>query len=439
MYINNESNDSSNGFSADTGYTNSLDNGITPYGNLSDPFPATVKPTGTSLGYMTTPGSSVNFANPHFRIPSLWQYSVSMEQLLTSRDVLDISYSGTRAYDLEGSIDFNHISPMWNAQCDILRGGNRHICDDNATGQVANPFYHVPAFAGTGYYTSPKFSGANLTRPFPAFTSVSQDHSNLIHTWYNSLQVSASHNVSKSLTFHFAYTWSKIMTAGNIIDQVNGLIERKVANNDVPTAITLSGVFYVPVGRGKTLLTHTNRIVDAVVGGWEISPLYVYTQGNPWSPGNNWNQIAPIGIARKELPFDGQHAYKRLQGVTPCVAYYDNDGNLQHGPTYVAAGCTSPAAIRTPNGYALQHNFAYWGVRVPANHQFDASISKNFAWNEKLRFQTRLDMFNLLNHPNWTRGYNNDPSSKDWGSIQKGPQGPNNPPRDLQISGKLTW
>jgi hypothetical protein len=440
MYINNESNDSRNGFQADTAYTNSLDNGITPYGHLSDPFPATLKPSGTNLGLATTPGSSVNFANPNYRIPSLWEYSVSVQQLLTRRDSLEISYSGTRAYDLDAGIDLNHISPAWNAQCDVERGGNRHICDDSATGQVANPFYKVTAFAGSGYYLPQKISGSNLTRHFPAFTSVSQDHSNLIHQWYNSLQVIASHNVSKSLTFHFAYTWSKIMTSGFIFDQVNQLAERRLGSNDIPTALSLSGVFYVPVGRGKTFLPHVNRIVDAVVGGWEISPLYTYVQGNPWTPGNNWVRLAPVGIQAHDLQPDGAHSYRRLQGVTPCVAYKDIDGVLQYGPTYTAANCTRPALVRNSTAnYSLQHNFVDWGVRVPAFHEFDASVSKSFAWSERVRLQTRLDAFNIPNHPNFNNGYNNDPTSKDWGSIQKGPQGPGGPPRYLQISGKLIW
>ncbi len=450
MFINDEKNDSSNGFSTDTNYNDSLDSGVTPYGHLSDPYPAFINPSGSSLGLATTLGSSVNFTNPHFQVPSLWEYSVSMEQLLTSRDVLDISYSGTKAYNLEGSYDLNHTSAAWNAQCDVERGGNRQLCDGNtAPAQVPSPFYHVPAFAGSSYFTNKTISSGTLTKAFPAFTSVTEDHLPTIRSWYNSLQVAASHNVSKSLSFHFAYTWSKNMTAGNIIDNVNYIRARTIASNDVPTVITISSVFYVPVGRGKTFLSNTNRLVDAVIGGWEISPLYVYTQGTPWFPtstgngnGTNWEQISPVNLHIHDLPPDGTHAYKRLQGVTPCVGYKDTDtGAVILGPMAIASGCTSAALVRTPNQYAVQRNVVYWGVRLPANHQFDASISKRFAWNERVNLQTRLDLFNALNHPNWTYGrtFNTDPTSSDWGTIQKGPQGPGTPPRDLQISGKLTW
>ena len=88
MFINDEGNDSSNGFSSSaTGYTNTvldpLTDNTTPYGHLGDPFNSYVQPTGSSLGLATTPGASVNFKNPQYRVPSIWEYSVSLQQLLT--------------------------------------------------------------------------------------------------------------------------------------------------------------------------------------------------------------------------------------------------------------------------------------------------------------------------------------------------------------------
>ena len=451
MYINDEGNDSSNGFSSSaTGYTDTvldpLTDNTTPYGHLGDPFPAYVPPTGSSLGLATTPGASVNFKNPRYQIPSLWEYSVSLQQLLSKRDVLDISYSGTRAYNLVDSVDFNHVSAAWTARCDVERtgvAGSRQNCDATTIGpaQVANPFKGVAALSGTSYYTSGTLSTGALTRPNPQFTSVTQDSSNLVHSWYNSLQVTASHNVAKNLTVHAAYTWSKTMKAGQVIDIINGVYGRSISANDTPNVFTFSSVFYVPVGRGKTLLGNTNRVVDALLGGWEISPLYVYTSGKPWSPGNNWETTTPnIGIHAHDMPADAAHSYKRLQGITPCVAYKDTDtGAIINGPAYVAAGCTTPLLVRTPNSYAINHNVVYWGARLGAVHEFDASLSKRFAWNEKVILQTRLDAFNVLNHPNWNNSFNNDPTSINWGTISKGPSGPGTPVRDLQISAKLSW
>jgi len=453
MFIQDEANDHSNGFSAQTNLNTSTDNGITsalnnpanPGRTLADPYSATTKPTGSSLGLATTPGSSVNFTNPNFQVPSIWQYSVSVEQLLTKNDTLDISYSGNKVYNLEGSDNINHVSAAYYAQCDVERGGNRQLCDGSgAPAQVTNPFYQVPGFAGSGgYYNNKTISSGALTRPFPAFTDVTKDHLPLIHSWFNSLQVTAAHTVSENLSLHFAYTWSKTMTAGNIIDTVYRVVGRTIGANDIPNAITFSGVYFLPVGRGKTFFGRANRLVDAAIGGWEIAPLYIYTQWYPFSPGTNWEQLAPIAVTPHDLPPDATHPYKRLRGVTPCVAYRDTDtGALIDGPSYVEAGCTSPALVRTANQYTPQQNVVSWGVRLPANHQFDVSLSKRFAYKQLANLQLRLDAFNVLNHPNWTYGdnYSNDPTSDNFGTIQKGPQSPyGSLPRDLQISGKFTF
>jgi hypothetical protein len=465
MFIQDEANDHQNGFQQATNFNNSVDNGVTPSLNnpcvpgspgcslpasgntLADPYATILQPTGASLGLATTPGSSINFTNPHFKVPSLWQYSVSVEQLLTRRDVLDISYSGSKGYNLEGSDDLNHPSAAYYSQCNVETGGNRQICDGNTSpAVVANPFYHVAGFAGSGgYYSNATLPAYNFTRPFPEFTSVTEDHLPLIHSWYNSLQVTASHNVSQNLSLHFAYTWAKSMTAGNIIDTVYRVYGRTIDGSDIPNSITFSSVFYFPVGRGKTFLSHTNRLVDAVVGGWQVSPLYIYRQWYPFSPGTNWEQLAPIAVKPHDLPPDANHSYKRLQGVTPCVAYHDTDtGALHYGPSYTEAGCTSPALVRTANGYVPNRNVVYWGVRLPANHQFDVSLSKRLALNRdgRINLQLRLDAFNVINHPNWTYGnnYSTDPTSDNFGTIQKGPSSPGGElPRDLQLSGKITF
>ncbi|HEV2619834.1 MAG TPA: TonB-dependent receptor, partial [Acidobacteriaceae bacterium] len=488
-FISDETTDHTNGFSQVTNFNPSLDNNVTPALNnpcsvvqpngctaacapgaigcstpivpgntLADPYAIILQPTATgtgfktpqtNLGLATTPGSSINFTNPNFQVPSIWQFSVSLEQLLTKHDVLDISYSGNKSYNIEGSDDLNHPSAASYARCDPEQGGYYLNCNGNGTSGVGttavgqNPFQGVAGFAGSGgYYTNATLPLYNFSRPFPEFTSVTEDHLPLIHTWYNSLQVTLGHNVSRDLSLHLAYTWSKTMTAGNVIDTVYRVYARQRGSNDIPNAITFSSVYYLPIGRGKTFLGHTNRLVDAVVGGWEVSPLYVYTQWYPWFPGSNFEIMSPIAVKIHDLPVDAKHSYKRLQGVTPCVAYKDINGNTINGPAYIAAGCTTPALIRNPGGQSIQHNINFTGVREPANHQFDVSVSKRFAWSERANLDLRLDAFNVLNHPNWTYGdsYSNDPTSDNFGTIQKGPQSPfGSLPRDLQISGKFTF
>ncbi len=453
FFVNDETVNGNGGFSSTTNYTNSLDNGITPYGHLSDPFPSFVKPLGASAGLATGVGGGISFVNPNYRIPSVWQYSASVEQLLTKRDTLDISFSSTRAHGLPGSDDLNHISAAFQAQCDVNRGapnGARVTYCDSATSTQANapnPFIGAAGFLGTGYYSTATIKASNLTRPFPEFTSITENNLNIVHSWYNSMQVTAAHQASRNLTLHFAYTWSKNMQAGAIIDTVNRVIQRQLQGNDRTSIATFSGVYYLPFGRGRALFGHANRIVDALIGGFEAAPSYQYLSGNPWMPGNNFVQPANLRVSATQLPFDAAHQYNRIRLASPCVGVQDQDsGAITPGmgaANYAANGCTgAPVNYRINSAYSVQQNVVYSGVRYPAIHNFDASISKRFSYSEHVNLQLRLDAINALNHPNFSYssygdGISNDPTNTNFGTIQRGPETPANLPREIQLAAKL--
>ena len=172
FFASDESINGNSGFSANTAYNNSLDNGVTPYGHLSDPYPSFIQPTGASLGSATNIGNGQSFINPNLRIPSIWSSSVSLEQQLTRRDVLDISYSSTRAYNLPGSDDLNHVSAAYNAQCDADRGSPNRVlyCDGStAPAKVANPFAGITAFSGTSVSNNATFSAGTTYSAAPGF------------------------------------------------------------------------------------------------------------------------------------------------------------------------------------------------------------------------------------------------------------------------------
>ena len=459
FFVNDETVNGNGGFSSTTNYTNSPDAGLTPTGNLANPFPTFVPALGASTGLATGVGGGISFVNPNYKIPSVWQYSASVEQLITKRDTLDISLSSTRAHGLPGSDDLNHISAAFQAQCDPARGapsGNRLLYCDSATttqANVSNPFLGAAAFSGTSYFTSPTIKASNLTRPFPEFTSITETNLNIVHSWYNSLQVTAAHQASRDLTLHFAYTWSKNMQAGAIVDTVNRVIQRQLIGNDRTSVATLSGVYYLPVGRGKLLLGHVNRVVDLLIGGYEVAPSYQYLSGEPWQPGNNFVQTANIGQHVTQLPFDALHSYNRLRTASPCVGVQDQDTGLitpGNPVNYAANGCNSFPIYRLNSAYSVQQNVVYSGVRNPVTQYFDASISKRFIYNDHVSFQIRMDANNALNHPNFSYGsgsfsnqssvpdaITNDPTSNNFGTIQKGPESPGNLPREIQLAGKL--
>jgi len=179
-YQNVQMTNGSDGFSSKTNYTNSLNNGLTPYTSttgqgLSNPISVVPKPSGASLGYLQDLGKSFSFLNPHYQTPSFWSWSLNYEMAVTKHDVFSVSYVGSRVPNNQENDNINQISPQWNAQCDVERGGDHNICDSSATGQSTNPFQGKSAFAGGDYYSPGTLSKSYLTRPYPQFEDITEN------------------------------------------------------------------------------------------------------------------------------------------------------------------------------------------------------------------------------------------------------------------------
>jgi hypothetical protein len=75
---------------------------------------------------------------------------------------------------------------------------------------------------------------------------------------------------------------------------------RGVCDYDVRQMVSAFLIAELPFGRGKALLGHTNRFVDAVIGGWQMSGIWPQSSGLPISVSNggywptNWN-YPPFG------------------------------------------------------------------------------------------------------------------------------------------------
>jgi hypothetical protein len=254
------------------------------------------------------------------------------------------------------------------------------------------------------------------------------------------------------------------------VDTVNRVWSREVSpTNDVNHSITFSGVGYLPFGKGRLLLSKANTLVDEIVNGWEISPIFSYYSGFAWRPADsggsyssiydsagNWEMASTGGAINKSMGVkhtilrpDANHQDKRLRGVTPCVGYRDPDtGAIIASPAATAAGCSSIQFVRMPtSGYSVGRANVDFGVREPGAYKFDVAVSKNFRipgaekvyLSESTNLQLRADLLNAFNHADWDESYNSDPTSIDFGTIGKGPSGPTNEPRYMQLSARLNW
>jgi hypothetical protein len=206
--------------------------------------------------------------------------------------------------------------------------------------------------------------------------------------------------------------------------------------------------------------------------------VWSYYSGFAWRPSDsggsgtpyydtaaNWEMAdgSPInrsmGAPQTILQPDGAHKFSRIRGVTPCVGYRDpSSGAVIPSPAATAANCSAITFVRSaasqtndafghPTNYAVGRNNIDFGVRQPGAYKFDATLSKNFAIPELSRFrlgeganlQLRMDAINAFNHANFDESFNNDPTSVDFGTIAKGPSGPTNLPRIIQLGARFSF
>lgn len=446
-----------NGFSIQTPFVGSTDSGRTPLLNLSNPFPnGVLQPPGSSLGLETFLGLGFSYSNPDFRVPYVDNFSLGVQRQLPFGIAAEVSYVGSRAYDAQSQFNgINEPSQSFRDKCDITKGGSRAFCDE----LLPNPFYRVAGFSGARF-NNPTLSRYELMRPFPQFGGIAELERNDGKVWYNSLQAIANRRLTRGVSVSATYTFSKTIeeaiqqpgqqdNTAAFIDDVARIKNRSLAFSDRPHRFTISGVWELPFGRGRRFLGSANRLVDGLLGGWQMAGLYIFNSGRPWQLPGNVDIVDPnYGNVQKKRFVNG---VEWIQGVKPCVAQYVRQGNdykrdANGKPVYellaysVAAGCTAPSfVIREPYMTRLTPIRSNT-VRRPAYEQLDINFSKTFRINERMRFQFRGEAYNLFNTPMYDeRAFNTNPSDPEFGSINKNNVRQSNFPRFWQLGFKFIF
>jgi len=130
--------------------------------------------------------------------------------------------------------------------------------------------------------------------------------SSIGQSYYNALQVTLHHPTSHGLQFDVDYTFSKSIDWGSGVERFgsNGdfggailstwkpQLNRAVSDFDTKQLLTTNIVDQLPFGRGKALFANAKPVVDAVIGGWQLSGIFRMSSGLPFSltePGWNTN------------------------------------------------------------------------------------------------------------------------------------------------------
>jgi hypothetical protein len=181
--------------------------------------------------------------------------------------------------------------------------------------------------------------------------------------------------------------------------------DRAISTFDIKNNFTATGIWDIPIGRGRRYLKDAPGVVNAIAGGWIVSSILRMPGGLPFLPFiTDPNKLGGTLFNRVVRP-------DLVPGVSLRNPLWRRDCPI--GSAAPPSGCEpyiNPAAFMRPVKGTLGNAPRTLDIRSPRQEFFDFSISKDFpfpfAGNEgKRRINFRVDLINAFNHPSFR--YNN--------------------------------
>jgi hypothetical protein len=372
------------GFSQETSLIPSLDGGLTFVATLANPFPNGLQePLGAKLGLMTYVGQAVTFIDTAPLAPYMQRWQLSLQHELPRRIVIDAGYVGNRGTHVETTRDLNAVPIQYLSRSPVRDDGTINYL----TANLPNPFY--PLLPGTGRAGTliPRYS---LLTGYPQFTSLTTT-TNEGYSWYHSLQVKAEKRFSGGYTLQAAYTFSKLMEAVDFLSPGDPAPYRTISDQDYPQRITISGIYELPFGRGRRWASGARGVARVLLSGWQAQGVYGGQSGQALGFGN-----AIFNGDVKNIPLPrGQRTVERWFNT---AAGFERDTRKQF----------------SYNLRAFPLRFS--GVRADGINNWDLSVIKDAAINERMKIQFRGEFLNALNHAQFSNP-STDPYSTAFGTI----------------------
>ena len=294
-----------------------------------------------------------------------------------------------------------------------------YSCFSGKGAQAANETYSL------AYLDVPGYSGSTAANEcFPACATIngqttgyaywSPQYSSL-DSWasignssYNSGQLSLRHQ-SGGLSFDLNYTYSKSTDIGSNAERISAFeglgFSSQIINAwspnqlrgpsdfDTTHAINANWVYELPVGKGKRFGGGMSKLANAFVGGWQISGLWRWSTGYPFSVypfyswPTNWDLESNAILVGKK-PRTGQFIVAQTGGGT--------GPNVFQNP-----GITNPS---DPNAAINQFRDAYPGesgqrneLRGPGSFNIDMGLAKEWNITESQNLRFSWEVFNVTN------------------------------------------
>lgn len=389
------------GYSQQTSFIPTSNNGQTFTATIANPFPnGLLPPAGNSNGVNTILGQAISFYNPQPRTPYEMFASLNVQYRLPGNILLETGFVANKAVKLEVQ---QNIDALPDQYLNPIYRNSTTVNYDSAN--ITNPFAGL--LPGTTL-NGTTIQRQQLVRPFPQFTSVTETNYQG-SSWYDGLQVRLQKRLSGGITLLGSYGFSKLMEALTYLNAGDPAPAHYISTLDRPQNIAFSGIFELPVGKGKVLLPRLNRVANGFIGGWQVGAIWHATSGAPLSFGNI---ILTGDIHDVPLPDDQRTVTKWFNtSLFNTVSAQQPSFNLR----------------------ALSPYFS--GVRAGYINNWDMNLLKNIRLYEGMTLQFRLEALNVFNHPSGWAPPDTVPTDLTFGQVT----GLYSVPRQVQMQLKLRF
>jgi hypothetical protein len=398
-----------NGFTQNTNMVLTNDGGLTFLTKLANPFPNGVaEPVGAAAGYQTFLGQGFSFFNQYPEIPITNRWELGFQHARKGY-LFEFNYIGNKSNHIELTRNINTLPYQYLSTSRLRDDANNNVM----TANIPNPMQNLVPGNTQGTYTGANTSRQTLLSPFPAFgANAINTTENTGYSWYHSAQFTATKRFSKGYTLQGSYTFQKWMQATNLLNAADLRPIEEISDADAPHRFNVSGVWSLPFGRGRKLLSGANGLVDRLVAGWEVSGIWSLQSGFPLQWGNMIYYGDPSGI-RRPLGDRSPEAWFNVAGFETATARQLLGNQVRTWP------------------------FRFSTLRGPRQNNVDLAILKQTRINEGRSIEFRAEALNLANHPlfpgpNMTVTQAQNANSTGFGQISASTM--NNYARRLQLS-----
>ena len=236
--------------------------------------------------------------------------------------------------------------------------------------------------------------------------------------YYNAMQVEANKRFSNGLTFNSTYTWAKSLAdnlgpnATGFIGETGGgraadLYNRQAEYGDdyaTRRHRSISTVVYeLPFGKGRPFAKSVHPVANAIIGGWQMSAIFLAQTGPFLTPFLGSNVVDPSGsgsgLSRNQHP--DRIGNGNLSNPTRDL-WFDVNAFVCPGlTTRVAANCRigiNPARDAAPIG-----RFGNAGVGIltgPGTINLSLGLNKAFQLTERIKLEAGASFTNIENRVN---------------------------------------